>query len=1135
MGKIINLSGISDIRIAPMAAQFIDKNKGQSLIVTTSESRAKRLAQDLSFFSPIPVLVWPETEPGILRYEAKSTAELIARLSVLDKIAEGMPCVVVAPVLGALKKLPPKTEFFKDFLEIRLGGQLDRDDLIRRLSRMGYERADIVESGGQFAVRGDIVDVYIPGVEDPARIEFFDTEVDSIRLFDASTQRSKENEKLLKIYPAQFLVRNEERFAKAAKHIARAYGSAIAKHGDAEEAERLRSKRDYLIDCIEEGMNLQYLENFVAYFYEEPQFIWDYLNAPSFVMVDDPGRMEEVLDFYDKETLEDRKIIIEKAEGAPEDFLSLPNRGDLSKLREMSSFCDIYYCTPFTQQIRGLTRLDDIVSIPTRQAPVFNGHMELLEAELSRFAKQGYKIIMACSSEERIINLKEFLDRAGLGTAVELRNGVLSQGTEYCDEKVLYISEQDIFSHTKQKRTQKSHKGREIKAFTDIRKGDYVVHESHGVGKFTGVEKLEIQGSVRDYLKIRYAAEDVLYVPVDQMESIQKYVGSDSVAPKINRLSGGDWQKTKARAKAAITDMAQDFLALSAERELVQGYRFDVDSAWQKEFEDSFEYEETADQLRSVEEIKRDMESSKAMDRLLCGDVGYGKTEVAARAIFKCIEQGKQAVVLVPTTILANQHFKTFTERFSAYPFKVEMLSRFRSEKQQDGIIKKLKTGEIDVLVGTHRLLSKDVELKDLGLLVIDEEQRFGVQHKEAIKKLRKNVDVLTLSATPIPRTLHLSLIGVRDMSLIEEPPEDRYPVQTYVMEQDDLLLSDAVRREIGRGGQVFIVYNRVRGIVRVANKIRELVPEARVAVGHGQMGERGLEDVMMGFVEGEHDVLVSTTIIESGLDIPNVNTIIILDADHFGLSQLYQLRGRVGRSNRLAYAYLVYKKDKVLSEVAEKRLRAIREFTEFGAGFRVAMRDLELRGAGNILGIEQSGHMLSIGYELYCKMVEEVVRELKGEAEQKKALQADTSVELSIPAYLPERYIEDELTRLSMYKRIASMMNQEDKLEVIDELLDRFGDLPKEAENLLDIALIRSMASVLGVHKIVLQHKKLVVIFEKKNSLTPEALGVLLDDYGLRLTIFGGVEPRLSLSLEKLPVAQEALALLSLITDSIE
>ncbi|MCR4725242.1 MAG: transcription-repair coupling factor, partial [Clostridia bacterium] len=602
----------------------------------------------------------------------------------------------------------------------------------------------------------------------------------------------------------------------------------------------------------------------------------------------------------------------------------------------------------------------------------------------------------------------------------------------------------------------------------------------------------------------------------------------ESVAPKINRLSGGDWQKTKARAKAAIRDMAEDFLRLSAQRQMTPGYAFGPDSAWQKEFEDAFPFEETADQLRAAEEIKKDMQAGSAMDRLLCGDVGYGKTEVAARAIFKCLEEGKQAAVLVPTTILANQHYHTFLERFKDYPFNVEMLSRFRTEKQQEKVLKGLQTGDVDLVVGTHRLLSGDVKFKDLGLLVVDEEQRFGVEHKEAIKKLKTNVDVLTLSATPIPRTLHMSLIGVRDMSVLEEPPEDRYPVQTYVMEQDDLMVADAIRRELGRGGQVYVVYNRVSSIQTVARKIRELVPEANVAVGHGQMGERELEDVMMKFLEGEYNVLVATTIIESGLDIPNVNTMIIMDADRFGLSQLYQLRGRVGRSNRMAYAYLVYKKDKVLSEVAEKRLRAIREFTEFGAGFRVAMRDLELRGAGNILGVEQSGHMLSVGYELYCKLVEETVRELQGGATEEAQPEADTSVELGIPAFLPESYVADELTRLSMYKRIASIASDDDKFEVTDELLDRFGDLPKPAQNLLDIALIRSMASRCGISKVALQHRKLVLLFEEKNCLGPELFAALMDDYGMRLTIYGGVEPRVTLVLDKAPAQQEAEVILT-------
>ena len=1128
MGRIVNLSGISDTRITPYAAGCMENSKGQSLIVTTSAGRAKRIAQDLSFFASVPVLVWPDIDPGIFRYEAKSTAELAERLSILDMLAEGKPCIVVAPVIGALKKLPPVNEFFKYSIEIAQGTQLDRESLIRHLVLMGYERTEIVEARGQFAVRGDIVDIFAPGREDPYRVEFFDTEVDSLRIFDIQTQRSKEVKQTQTIYPAQIVIKDKERFNKALSSIARIYKNAESQYKDEEVIRRLRSKRDYLIDCIEEGINFQYLENYISYFYEDTCFIWDYIKSPEFIMVDDPVRMEEVLNSHDKEASEDRKIILERAEGVVEDFKSLPDRESLLRIADKADVCNIYYCTPFTQEIKNFKQPDDIVNVTTRQATNFNGHMEFLEAELIKYVRQKYQIVIVCSSQERITNLREFLERIELNDKVELAEGFISRGIEYTDDKILYIAEQDIFPHTKKKSASKSRKGSEIKAFTDIQKGDYVVHENHGIGKFTGVEKLEIQGSIRDYLKVCYAGEDVLYIPVDQMESIQKYVGSDSLTPKVNRLSGGDWQKTKAKAKASIEEMARELLALSAERELVPGYQFEPDSTWQKEFEDSFEFEETSDQLRAAEEIKKDMQSAKAMDRLLCGDVGYGKTEVAARAIFKCIEQGKQAIVLVPTTILASQHFHTFSERFSAYPFKVEMLSRFRSEKQQEEIIKKLKTGDIDVLVGTHRILTGDVKFKDPGLLIVDEEQRFGVKHKDAIKKLKANVDVLTLSATPIPRTLHMSLIGMRDMSLIEEPPENRYPVQTYVMEQDDLLLKDAISREIGRGGQVFIVYNRVRGIHRIANSIKEWLPDANVAVGHGQMGERNLEDVMMAFVEGAYDVLVSTTIIESGLDIPNVNTIIIMDADRLGLSQLYQLRGRVGRSNRLAYAYLVYKKDKVLSEVAEKRLRAIREFTEFGAGFRVAMRDLEIRGAGNILGMEQSGHMLSVGYELYCKLVEEVMSELRGKVEQKSISSIDTAVEISTTAYLPEVYIADELTRLSMYKRIALITDETEKSEIIDELLDRFGDLPKEAENLLDIALIRYMASQLGINKVVLQQKKLVFLFEKENLLTPEIFAALMDEYGLRLNVYGGKEPRISLVLGKSPVVKEAFSLLS-------
>ncbi len=1115
---ITNYTGITDNQLAPVIGELLKKRPGQALIITPSLTRASRIASDLAFFTDQRVFVLPELDAASLRYEAKSRADLAGVLASLTALVSGQKAVVVAPVLGALRKLAPREVFVRDVVKLRSGGSFDRGDLAARLVRMGYERMPSAEALGQFAVRGDIVDVFPPGHDDPVRIEFFDDEIDSIRSYDALTQRSLKNLDSFMIYPAQLIVRGEEENRRGLKKVAEAFRSDP-------------SQRDYLIECIEENVNPQYLEGFAACFYEKPGLIFDYLTDPSFVMADDPSRIAEVLDFYEKERAEALAQSTRPKTAAYSVFESHPDVSDLEKINSLKTALGAFWTTPFAQQIKYAPVLDDVSHIEARQAPVYAGHMDVLETDLKRFVKNGYRVTIACSTSDRLVNLKDFIERAGLDGKIALRDGSLVSGTEFPLKKELYLSESDIFASAKKIR-RKHAKGREIKAFTDIKKGDYVVHEAHGVGRFMGVEKLTVDGSTMDYLRIQYAGADVLYVPVDQMENLQKYVGSEGIEPKINKLSGPDWQITKAKAKAAIKDMAEEFIKLSAKRVLAPGFEFGPDSSWQKEFEDAFPYEETEDQLRCAEEIKRDMEKPRAMDRLLCGDVGYGKTEVAARAIFKCLEAGKQAAVLVPTTILASQHYRTFTERFAPYPFAIEMLSRFRTEKEQAQIAAKLATGEIDLVIGTHRMLSKDVKFKDLGLLVIDEEQRFGVEHKEAIKALKENVDVLTLSATPIPRTLHMSLIGVRDMSVIEEPPEDRYPVQTYVMEQDDALLAEAVRRELGRGGQVYIVYNRVRGINRIADKIKELVPEASVGVAHGQMPERQLEDVMMDFTSGGFQVLISTTIIESGLDIPNVNTLIVMDADRYGLSQLYQLRGRVGRSTRMAYAYLFYKKDKVLTEIAEKRLRAIREFTEFGSGFRVAMRDLELRGAGNILGVEQSGHMVQVGYELYCKLVEEAVAELKGQTEEERPIAADTQVELGISAFLPESYVSDELTRLSMYKRISTVITDEDRLEAEGELLDRFGDLPNEAENLLDVAMIRNRASRLGVARLVKQQNRLVLLFERRNTLGPEAFARLLDAYGTRLTIYGGVDPRISLVLIKNEkTAKTALQLLSCIS----
>ncbi|MDD4122046.1 MAG: transcription-repair coupling factor [Eubacteriales bacterium] len=1102
-GGTVNISGITEGRAMPVASLIIKERGGQCLIITSSYTKAKRLAEDLSFFVDQKIFVIREEEKLFLKYEAKSHSILEERLIALKALLTGESCIVIAPILGAVKKLAPHGIFKENMVRLSLGDEAEHEEIKRKLTFMGYERAAFIESKGQYSIRGGIVDVFPADSEYPYRIEFFGSEVDSIRTFDPLTQRSIDNLKMIEIYPAEQMVQEENLFQHAAEKLGKAYDTYGRKLAEPQR-ERLLERKNQLLEFIGSTANVQLLESYIHYFYDDTEYLWDYMNSEGIIMLEDPDRIREVLDFREKEDREDFNVILERGEAVPGDYKAFPSKTDLSQLYKQNL---IFLFTPFQKQLRGPDRLDISIQISSKQPPVFNGRMEFLETELRSYLKQGYDITIVCATEERIENLRHFVRPFDPDGRITISKGNLSSGMEYPAEKLVYLWDGDIFTTQKHRKKRTGEKkGKPIKTFTDIRKGDYVVHENHGVGKFIGVEQLVIQNIKKDYLKIKYAGEDFLYVPVEQMDMIQKYVGADGVAPRINKLSGGEWKKVKAKAKAAIASMAKELLEISAERKIRGGYAFGQDTIWQSEFEDLFPYEETDDQLRCIREIKADMEKPVPMERLLCGDVGYGKTEVAARAIFKCAADGKQAAILVPTTILANQHYYTFKERFERFPFKVELLSRFRNEKQQDTIIEGIKKGNIDVLIGTHRMLSKDVIFKDLGLLVIDEEQRFGVQHKEAIKKLKKDMDVLTLSATPIPRTLHMSLVGIKDMSLIEEPPEERYPVQTYVLEQDEELIRDVLQRELDRDGQAYVVYNRVRGIYKIAAQIAQLVPEAAVAVGHGQMNEKMLEDVMIGFVNHESNILVSTTIIESGIDIPNVNTIIILDADRFGLSQLYQLRGRVGRSNRMAYAYLMYQKDKVLSEVAEKRLRAIKEFTEFGAGFHIAMRDLEIRGAGNLLGTEQHGHMMSIGYELYCKLVDDAVRALGGEIVNPD--REETSIEIDVPAYIPEEYISDELLKLQMYKKIAAIKDNKDKEEVIDELIDRFGDLPHETSNLADISYIRAMAEAAGVSRIHEEPKKIVFEFYEKNGLTPERIADLSFEYGMGILIHAGVKP---------------------------
>lgn len=1094
-----SITGISESRSAYIAGEIANREQKQQLVIAPTYIRASRMARDISFFAKKKVRLLQSDDEPFFGYEAKNKDTLMERLKIMQEVISGEEIVVVAPLQVALKKLIPRDVFVNNNIHFKKGKEFSLSDLADRFVDIGYERVPMVYAKGQFSIRGDIIDVFSPFMEVPARVEVFDVEVESIRTFDPDTQRSLEKLDEIVIFPAELMIRQEDAFRRAFDKIEKKYSS-------------LPDRKEQLQNNILTMSNLQHMENYIKYFYEEETHIWDYMSDPT-ILVDDPGRCYEVMRAREREFQDDFDAFLERGLVVKEDYESFPGVKDYL---DIYNYHNLYLLMPFAKNLKGVNRIDELKNMSSAQMMSFNGKMDIFEREVRRYLENAYKVHIVCSGEERLKNVEEFLIRNELIGRVWLTKGEVTQGFDIHEMKVAYITDREIFGTYKLKnkksesKKDSKYKTAKIKSFADINVGDFVVHENHGVGKFEGLVQMEVQGDKRDYLKVKYAGEDYLYVPAEQMSLIQRYIGAGSVSggPKINRLSGNEWKNTKSKAKASILNMAKELLEISAKRKKAKGYQFSEDNPWQKEFEDAFPFEETGDQLRCIREIKADMERPVAMDRLLCGDVGYGKTEVAARAVFKAVCDGKQVAVLVPTTILANQHYNTLKERFGRFPFKIGVLSRFISEKEQYETIKSLSKGNVDVIIGTHRLLSKDIKFKDLGLLVIDEEQRFGVQHKEMIKKLKNNVDVLTLSATPIPRTLHMSLLGIRDMSLIEEPPSDRYPVQTYVMEEDDYIIREAIQRELDRGGQVFIIYNRVSGVHMVAERVKTLVPDARIGVGHGQMSETSLEDVMVSFINGEIDVLVATTIIESGIDIPNVNTEIILNADRFGVSQLYQLRGRVGRSNKLAYAYLMYKKDKVLSEVAEQRLRAIKDFTEFGAGFKIAMRDLEIRGAGNILGVEQSGHLVNVGYELYCKLVDDAVKALKGEVVNPD--RNDATVSANVSAYIPESYITDDVQKLSMYKKISTIETYDDEKEITEELIDRFGEVPGETQNLIRVSHLRAIASDLELESLAVDGEKLILGYPKKSGM-----------------------PHITLYLQKKNNLEEALEVLEVMRDS--
>lgn len=1116
-------------RLPLLADGCIDAGKGQliytlseaypcRLIITGNDVRAKEVLEDYKFYDR-NVMLYPAKD--VIFYNADIHGNYIVRqrLCVIRRLLEQKPVTIVTTIDALMDSVLDLSVIKKNVRTVEVGQVCDLEQLKKQLVNIGFERVGQVEAPGQFAVRGGILDIYNMSDDCPYRIEFWDDEIDSIRSFDAESQRSIENCDRLTIYPSSEFVLDEQTMEAGLRRIQAEAQKTIDKFKadkEMEAAGRLSQTIREFEENIREAFGGINIDAYIHYFYPNTMSFIDYFdNDSSIIFLDEPNRLEEKGEAVTYEFREGMTGRLEKGYILPGQMQVLY---DLKVIWHKLSKLRTIVVTTLAQKFKMLD-IKNEYSFTMKSVSSFNGNFEMLVKELDGWKKNKYKILLVSGSETRAQRLAKDLQSFDLNAfytadkdrlihdgEIMVIHGSLHKGFEYPLIKFAVIAETDIFGEEKKKKARrKRYNGQKIQSFSDLNIGDYVVHENHGLGVYRGIEKIEVDKVEKDYIKIEYAGGGNLYVLATQLDLIQKYAGADARQPKLNKLGGQEWHKTKTRVRGAVRDLAADLIKLYAQRQSEKGYAYSPDTVWQREFEEMFPYTETDDQLSAIEAAKKDMESTKIMDRLVCGDVGYGKTEVAIRIAFKAVQDGKQVVVLVPTTILAQQHYNTFVQRMKDYPVTVGTLSRFRTPKQQAETLKGLKNGMVDIVIGTHRVLSKDVEFKDLGLLIVDEEQRFGVAHKEKIKQLRKNIDVLTLTATPIPRTLHMSLIGIRDMCVLEEPPMDRMPIQTYVLEYNEEMIREAILRELGRNGQVYYVFNRVNGIAEMASKIASLVPDASVAFAHGQMSERELEKIMYQFINGEIDVLVSTTIIETGLDISNVNTMIIHDADKMGLSQLYQLRGRVGRSNRLAYAFLMYRRNTVLREIAEKRLAAIREFTDLGSGFKIAMRDLEIRGAGNLLGEQQSGHMEAVGYDLYCKMLNEAVRKLKGETVEEEF---ETTVELDMDAFIPSSYIKNEFQKLDAYKRIAAILNEEDFDEMADELMDRYGELPRPAQNLLSIALLKAKAHEAAVIQLTQRGEATKIMMYNRAPVNINRIPPLLEKYNRRLKFIGGENP---------------------------
>lgn len=1062
------------------------------VVITHNNYQGQKVYEDLvELLGTEEVLFFPTDELFIQETEAASPEITAERIRILNVLMRKNIRVLVTSYAGAQRLLPDPQQWKEGVVSLTVGKESPMEEFVARLVQLGYERVSQVEGIGEFSIRGGIIDLYPPDFEHPVRIEWFDDEIDSIRIFHLESQRSIEEVQHVHIGPAREMLFTHEQLVRAAQRIEEKLKDTLSRIQLPEVRQRLTERIGEVIERFREGQSVPIMHRFISAIYEKPATILDYMkmNIPDktpILIVDEPARVMETIEQREKDEADWLSERIEQG-----DMVNyLPFVATFEQIFQQHKW-PILYLSLFLRQVKRM-QPQNIISFVSRTMQEFHGQLHVLRTELQRWQKQGVTTLFLAGDEERAERLqhvlkdyqmeveyyKEVPEILPLKPMIVVGN--LQTGFELIGARIVVVTEREVFHQRQRKvrRTKQVDAGEKIKSYLDLQVGDYVVHVNHGIGRFLGIQTLVIDGVHKDYLHIKYAGNDKLFVPVEQLHLVQKYIASEEKEPKLYSLGGSDWKRVKNRVKSSVKDIAEDLIKLYAKRQASVGHAFEPDTPYQREFEAMFPYQETEDQLRAIEEIKRDMESPRPMDRLLCGDVGYGKTEVAIRAAFKAVMGGKQVAVLVPTTILAQQHYETFKERFADFPVRIHVLNRFRSRAEQKQTLTELKKGNVDILIGTHRILSKDVVYKDLGLLIVDEEQRFGVTHKERLKQLKANVDVLTLSATPIPRTLHMSLLGVRDLSVIETPPENRFPVQTYVLEYNPSLVKEAIERELARNGQVFFLYNNVQGIYKMAEQLSMLLPDARIVVGHGQMSETELEAVMLDFLDGNADVLVSTTIIETGIDIPNVNTLIVYDADRLGLSQLYQLRGRIGRSNRIAYAYFTYQKGKVLNEVAEKRLAAIKEFTELGSGFKIAMRDLAIRGAGNLLGAEQHGFINSVGFDLYNQLLKESIQELKGEIVEEPF---EPEINLNFDAYIPDTYIADTHIKISMYKRFVDVKTREDWQDLYDELLDRFGSPPPPVERLLLLTSIKTYCYMHYIKRISYEQRQLIVTFDEK------------------------------------------------------